>query len=101
VLPYRWTGADLELTVHAQPGAKRTAIQGTHAGAIKIRIAARAIGGAANEALIEFLADVLQVPQRRCVLVSGQTSRQKRIRIESPDRAHAERILASWLQTSS
>jgi uncharacterized protein (TIGR00251 family) len=101
VHPYRWIGADLELSVHAQPGAKRTGIQGTHAGAIKIKIAARAIGGAANDALVEFLAAVLQVPRRRCVMVSGQTSRQKRIRIESPDRALAERLLAGWLQTSS
>jgi uncharacterized protein len=101
VQPYRWTGADLELSVHAQPGAKRTAIHGTHAGAIKVKIAARASEGAANEALIEFLAEVLQVPRRRCVLVSGQTSREKRVRIESPDRAHAERLLANWLQTSS
>ena len=99
--PYRWTGDDLELNVHAQPGAKRTAIQGTHAGAIKIKIAARASEGAANEALVDFLAEVLQVPRRRCVLVSGQTSREKRIRIESPDRAHADRLLASWLQISS
>ena len=98
---WRWVGADLELAVHAQPGAKRTAIRGTHAGAIKVSIVARAIEGAANEALLEYLAGLLQVPRRRCVLISGQTSRQKRVRIESPDRAHAERLLASWLQNSS
>ena len=99
--PYRWAGADLELTVRAQPGAKRTAVKGTHAGAIKIEIAARPVEGAANAALLDFLAAELHVPRRRCVLVSGETSRQKRIRIESPERAHAERTLASWLQTSS
>jgi len=52
-------------------------------------------------ALLDFLAEALQVPGRRCVLVSGETSRQKRVRIESPDRSNAERVLASWLQTSS
>lgn len=98
---YRWTGADLELTVHAQPGAKSTAIQGTHAGVLKIRVSARPVEGAANDALLAFLAEALQVPRSRCVLVSGQTSRQKRIRIESPDRAHVEQVLTSWLQTSS
>ena len=96
--PFRWTGADLELNVHAQPGAKRTALKGTHAGAIKVTIGARAIDNAANDALIEFLAELLQVPRRRCVLVSGHTSRQKRVRIEAPDRAHAERILRELLQ---
>lgn len=98
---YRWTGADLELSVHVQPAAKRTAIQGTHAGVLKIRISARPVEGAANDALLAFLAEALQVPRSRCVLVSGQTSRQKRIRIEAPDRPLAEQLLASWFQNSS
>jgi uncharacterized protein (TIGR00251 family) len=96
VEPYRWAGADLELTLHAQPGAKRTQIKGTHAGAIRIGISARAIEGAANEALLEFLADAFQVPRRRCTLISGKTSRHKRVRIESPDRTHAHRVLENW-----
>ena len=96
--PCRWIGADLELALHAQPGAKRTQIKGTHGGAIKIAVAARAVEGAANEALLAFLADAFDVPRRRCVLISGQTSRQKRVRIESPERAHADGVLGSWLQ---
>jgi uncharacterized protein (TIGR00251 family) len=94
-------GPDLELSIHVQPGARRSQVQGLHAGAIKIRIPARAVEGAANEALLDFVASALQVPRRRCVLVSGETSRQKRVRIEAPDRAHAERVLSSWIQTSS
>ena len=98
---YRWDGADLELQIRAQPGARRTEVQGIHADAIKIRLQTRPVEGAANEALLDFLAAALQIPRRRCVLVSGQTSRQKRVRIEAPDRAHAERVLASWVQNSS
>jgi len=98
---YRWVGADLELSIHAQPRARRTEIQGVHGDAIKIRISARPVEGAANEALLEFLASALQVPRRRCVLISGETSRHKRVRIEAPDRAHAEGLLSAWLQTSS
>ena len=96
---YLWTGNDLELRVHAQPGARRTETQGIHGDALKVRLHARPVDGAANEALLEFLAASLQVPRKRCVLVSGTTSRQKRVRIEAPDRAHAE----AWLmaQTSS
>jgi uncharacterized protein len=90
---HRWIGADLEPQIHAQPGARRTEVQGVHAGAIKIKLQARPVEGAANEALLDFLAEALQVPRRRCVLVSGQTSRQKRVRIEAPDRALAERWL--------
>jgi len=98
---YKWSGADLELSVHAQPGAKRTGVTGVHGAALKIRVHARAVDGAANEALLEFLAGALQVPRKRCVLISGQTSRQKRVLIEAPDRALAEELLRSWLQTSS
>jgi uncharacterized protein (TIGR00251 family) len=100
-LPHRWKGTDLELWIRAQPGARATEAKGVHEGAYKIKIAARAIEGAANEALLDFLAAALQVPRRRCAITSGETSRQKRVRIEAPDRFHAERVLASWLQTSS
>ena len=99
--PARWSGDHLELRVHAQPGARRTEVQGLHAGAIKIKLQARPVEGAANEALLQFLAEALQVPRRRCVLVSGESSRQKRVRIESPDHALAERVLSIWTQTSS
>jgi len=99
--PYRWLGVDLEIRVHAQPGARRTEATGFHAGAIKIKLQARPVEGAANEALLEFLAGALQVPRRRCVLVSGETSRQKRVRIEAPDRALAERVLSGWLLPSA
>src|SRR3954466_8879927 len=44
--PFRWIGPDLELTIHVQPGARRSEVQGLHAGAIKIRISARAVEGA-------------------------------------------------------
>jgi uncharacterized protein (TIGR00251 family) len=98
---YKWSGADLELSVHAQPGAKRAEAAGAHGEALKIRVQARAVDGAANEALLEFLANALQVPRKRCVLVSGQTSRKKRVLVEGPDRALAEELLRSWLQTSS
>ncbi|HEY5677913.1 MAG TPA: DUF167 family protein [Myxococcales bacterium] len=89
------------MSIHAQPGARRTEVQGLHGDAIKIRISARPVEGAANSALLEFLASALQVPRRRCVLLSGETSRHKRVRIEAPDREHAERVLAEWVQTSS
>jgi uncharacterized protein len=101
VPPYRWAGTDLELSVHAQPGASRTEARGTHGDAIKIRIASPPVEGAANRALLEFLAEVFQVPRARCEVLSGETGRRKRVRITAPDRVHAERVLALWTQTSS
>ena len=57
--------------------------------------------GAANAALLELLAEAFKVPRGRCALLSGETGRRKRIRIEAPDRVKAEEVLAGWTQTSS
>jgi uncharacterized protein (TIGR00251 family) len=94
-------GSDLELSVHAQPGARRTQVQGMHGDAIKVRISAPAIEGAANRALLEHLAECFQVPRNRCELLAGDAGRRKRVRIAAPDRATADRVLAGWTQTSS
>ena len=53
---YRWVGVDLELNVHAQPGARRSEVQGVRGDAIKVRIQARPVDGAANHALLELVA---------------------------------------------
>jgi hypothetical protein len=98
---HSWSGPNLELVVHVQPGASRTESAGIHGGALKIRVRARATEGAANDALLDFVAESLQTPRRRCVLVSGHKSRRKRILVEGPDRAVAEDVLFRWLQTSS
>ena len=64
-----------------QPGAKRTAVAGLHGERLKIRLAARAVDGAANRALLEFLADALGAPRRGLAIEAGETSRQKRISV--------------------
>ena len=87
--------------MHAQPGARRSEVQGVHGDAIKVRIKARPVDGAANQALLELLAEGMRVPRSRCTLMAGETGRRKRVRIEGPDRAHAESVLAGWTQTSS
>jgi uncharacterized protein (TIGR00251 family) len=52
------------------------------AGAFLIRLAAPPVDGAANEALLAFLAEVLDAPRRSIAIISGEKSRAKRIRIE-------------------
>jgi uncharacterized protein (TIGR00251 family) len=77
----RQDGDAVVLTLHIQPGAKRTESAGLHGDALKIRLAAPPVDGKANEALIAFLAKTLGVPKSHVELVSGQTSRAKRVRI--------------------
>jgi uncharacterized protein len=95
---HRWIGDDLELRIHAAPGAKATQVQGLHGESLKVRVCARPVEGAANTALIEFLAAELQVPRARCVLMSGGRSREKRVVVERPPRQRAEQLLRAWSQ---
>lgn len=74
---YRRDGESLSLTLHVQPGAKRTEIAGLHGEALKIRLAAPPIEGRANEALLRFVADTFDVPLRQVELKQGGQSRHK------------------------
>ena len=81
-------GCTLPVRVH--PGAKRNAVTGTHDGAVKISLTTPPTDGRANEALIAFLAERLDVPRARIALVSGQTSRSKVLRITGLSAAEVE-----------
>lgn len=71
----------ITLTLHVQPGAKRTEVAGTHGDALKVRLAAPPVDGQANEALLSYLAAQFGVPKRQVELVSGHTSRKKRVQL--------------------
>ena len=78
------------------PRASRTRVDGTRGGALLIRLAAPPVDGAANDALIAFLADALALPRRNISILSGEKSRDKRIRIEGMDEPAARtRLLGS------
>jgi len=65
------------LTLHIQPGAKKTIVAGVHGDALKIRLAAPPVDGKANAALIAFVAERLGLAKSAVCLKSGQTSRRK------------------------
>jgi len=81
----RIAGDDAVLTLHIQPGAKRTEVAGVHGEALKIRLNAPPVEGKANEALIAYLARQLDIPRARVLLEAGQTSRAKRVRLVGVD----------------
>ena len=76
----------LVLDLHVQPGAKATEAAGRHGDRVKIRLAAPPVDGAANDELVRFVADAFGVPKRNVEIVSGATSRQKRVRVEGATR---------------
>lgn len=72
----------ITLTLHIQPGAKKTEFAGRHGDALKIRLAAPPVDGKANEALVRFVAETLKLPKSAVSLKSGQTSRRKVLEVQ-------------------
>ena len=67
--------------VRVLPRSSRTEIAGEHEGALKVRLAAPPVDGAANAELIKLLAKKLGVAKSAIAIVSGETSKTKRLRI--------------------
>lgn len=70
------------INVYVQPRASKTAVVGMHDGCVKIRLAAPPVDGAANAALVEFVADQLGVAKSRVRLMAGLTSRRKTVEVD-------------------
>lgn len=75
--PYRQTHEGTLLTLHVQPGAKKTEYRGFHGDALKVRVAAPPVEGAANEALRAWLAGLFDLPKQAITIQAGQTGRRK------------------------
>ena len=78
--------------VHVQPRASKTGIAGIHGTALKVRLHAPPVDGAANEALIEFLAKRLRISKRSVRIVAGQTSREKLLEIDGVSPASVQAL---------
>ena len=74
------------ITVHVVPRAGRSEVIGEHNGALRVRIAAPPVDGAANEELIRLLAKTFSVSKRDVSVLTGRTGRIKQVRIETLDR---------------
>ncbi len=71
------------LLLHCQPGAKVSRVVGEHGERLKISLNAPAVDNKANEVLVCWLADCLSIPRKQIEILSGQTSRQKRVLIRA------------------
>ena len=79
----RKDGDNVILNLHIQPGAKKTEVVGLHGESLKIRLAAPPVDGKVNEALLAFIAAKVGVGKTAVELVSGQTSRVKKVGIKT------------------
>lgn len=88
-------GIELELEVTPRAGRDRlagTVVDAAGRRRLAVKLAAPPADGAANAALLAFLADALDVPKSACRLVAGQTSRIKRVRVTGDPAALAARL---------
>ena len=90
------TGA-MHLNVHVIPNARRTTSDGTHDGALRVRLHAPPVDGKANQALIAWVADTLGIAKSHVSLVRGQTSKRKQLQISASAcaQAHWQALLPS------
>ena len=92
------TPAGSVLNLRIVPRAAKNAIQGEHGDALKIRLCAPPVDGAANAALVEFLADAFSLPRARVQLLSGATSRNKRVLLAGVSSSAIQSIIQAGKQ---
>jgi uncharacterized protein (TIGR00251 family) len=81
------------LRLLVSPGARRTEIVGRHGDGWKVRVAAAPEGGRANQAVLRLLAERLDLPRRALAIVSGESAREKVVRMTGIAQAESERRL--------
>ena len=84
----------MTLTLHIQPGARKTEFAGLHGDALKIRLAAPPVDGKANDALVKFIAETLGLPKSAVNLKSGHTSRRKVLEVRGAEVATVAALAA-------
>src|SRR5690606_24320859 len=98
-LPLRTDGDGVLVPVRVVPRAKRNEIESVVQGALRVRLNAPPVDGAANRALCLFLAEVFELPRRGVELVAGEKARQKTVRLRGLTEAAVRQRLASLLNS--
>lgn len=89
------TASGVRIRLRVQPRAARTEVVGAHGDALRVRLTAAPVDGAANEALVRFLAERLGVARNTVRLVAGETARTKVVSVEGISAPEARaRLLA-------
>jgi uncharacterized protein len=91
MIPIRDTPAGVTFAVKVQPRSKKNAIIGEVGDALKLALTAPPIDGRANEACIEFFANLLDVPRSSVTIASGKTSRSKVVCVMGLSAEHIRR----------
>jgi len=87
------TSAGVRLWVRVQPRASSSGIAGVYGDALKVRLTAPPVDGAANEALVELLSSTFHIPARAVTIVTGSSSRTKIVELEGVTEDRVRRLL--------
>lgn len=89
------TNDGVVLSLHCQPGAKASRVVGLHDDRLKLQVQAPPLENRANEALVAWLAVQLSLPRKQIEILTGQTSRQKRVLVRGATLEQVERLLVT------
>ena len=90
----RLPDSTIQLTIYAKPGARISQITNVSGPSLEVQISARAVEGAANAELVDYLCSVLKIKRRQISIISGDKSRDKILQLTSVD---AENVLQALL----
>ena len=98
MIPIHESAKGITFAVKVHPRARKNAITGTVGDALKLALTAPPVEGKANQAVIEFFADLFAIPRSSVTIASGETSRNKVVRIAGVSKPVAEQRLAENLK---
>ncbi len=97
MIPIYESAKGVSFAVKVQPRARKNAITGVVGDALKLALTAPPVDGRANQALAEFLAKILEIPRASVTIASGETSRNKVVRIARVSKRVVEQRLTEVL----
>jgi len=99
MIPVHENAKGITFAVKVHPRARKNAITGAVGDALKLALTAPPVEGKANQSVIEFFADLFQIPRSSVTIASGETSRNKVVRIAGVSKLAAEQRLAENLKS--
>jgi uncharacterized protein len=99
MVPLNESAKGITFAIKVHPRARKNAITGTVGDALKLALTAPPVEGKANQSVIEFFADLFEIPRSSVTIASGETSRNKVVRISGMSRQVVEERLAGMLAT--
>jgi uncharacterized protein (TIGR00251 family) len=95
MIPIQESAKGISFAVKVHPRARKNAITGVIGDALKLSITAAPVEGKANQAVIEFFADLFAIPRSSVTIASGETSRNKVVLISGLSRGSVEQRLSA------